>query len=617
MKIGSSILKICQPKILNLPISNLSNPKWICSHYHNFSLSLLEKPLKHQNHLNQVLSQAIASGLFTDPFISSKLLNSLPYSHDLTLSHTLFSQIKNPNIFAYNVMLKSFSHSQSPLLVITLYNQMQLCNDILPDNYTFPFVLKACGRLLVLHKGLEVHCLSVKLGFECEVFVQNALISMYSMCGVVEIARRVFYMIPVFVRDVVSWNSMVSGYLQSDCNLDALKVFVEMLGDPFVILDDVSLVSVFSGCGKMGFLDLGSNIHGLIVKNGFDLNVFSGSSLIDMYAKCGCMDDARKVFDRILDRNVVCWTSMIVGYAQLHMFKEAIELFREMQLGGIVADATLVACVLSASGHLGALDQGRWVHRYCEKNGIDMNLSVRNALIDLYSKCGDIEKSLEVFNELSKKDVISWTAMISGLAMNGKFDESLSLFVQMEKFSDVRPNEVTFLGVLSACSHGGFIDKGFHYLRSMTQIYNLTPRIAHYGCIVDLLGRANLLEEAESFIRAMPIQPDVAMWRSLLFACTSHGNVKLAELAASKIEELEPRSCGERVLLSNMYASVSRWSDVKRVRKSMADGKIQKHPGCSFIELNGFVHEFFVADNSHSQLEDIYETLIGIDKVLR
>ncbi|KAL6319576.1 hypothetical protein AAG906_014252 [Vitis piasezkii] len=345
---------------------------------------------------------------------------------------------------------------------------------------------------------------------------------------------------------------MISGYLQSHRYELVLKVFWELLGDGSLSPDEVTLVSALSVCGRLGLLDLGKKIHGLFTGSGFVLDVFVGSSLIDMYSKCGQIEDARKVFDRIPHRNTVCWTSMIAGYAQSDLFKEAIELFREMQIGGFAADAATIACVLSACGHWGALAQGRWIHLYCERNSIEMDLNARNALI-----------------------------VISGLAMNGESDKALHLFSQMEMISDIRPNEITFLGVLCACNHGGFVDKGLYYFNAMTQIYNLTPGIEHYGCMVDLLGRANLL------------------------------------FAAKQIEELEPRRCGARVLLSNVYASASRWGDVKRVRKDMATQRIKKQPGCSFVEIDGLVHELFVADRSHPEMGAIYETMISINKALQ
>ncbi|CAL5354748.1 unnamed protein product [Camellia sinensis] len=496
-----------------------------------------------------------------------KLLHySLSSSHHLPISFSssIFFQIQHPNLFSWNFMFQAYSHGSSPLQSLTLYNLMRRSNRVIPDKYTFPFVLKACGRLGLIEKGLEIHCLSAKLGLEYDVFVQNALISMYFQCGFVEFGRMVFDMVPGLVRDVVTWNSVISGYVQSDCCANALKVFGELLDDCAVRPNEVTVVSALTACGRNGFLDLGTKVHGFSVVSGFDLDVFLGSSLVDMYAKCGQLEDARKVFDRIPNRNIVCWTSMIAGYVQSDLYKDAIDLFREMQVVGVRADSPTIACVISACGHSGALHQGRWVHGYCERNRIEMNLPVKNALIDMYSKCGDIEKAVEIFHGITKKDVFSWTAMISGLAMNGQSEKALHFFSQMEMSIDVRPNEVTFLGVLSACSHSGFVDKGFYYFEAMTRCYGLAPWLEHYGCMVDLLGRANLLVEAVKFIKSLPIRSDVVIWRSLLFACQSHGNAELAEFAANKIEELEPRKCGARVLLSNVYASASRWSDVKR-----------------------------------------------------
>lgn len=513
-------------------------------------------------------------------------------------------------------MFRAYSNSPNPQESINLYNRMRRDGGC-PDNYTFPFLLKACARLLAIKKGNEVHCLSLVVGLELDVFVQNALISMYSQCGLVDVARKLFDEMPKYIRDVVTWNSMISGFIQAGSVDNALTVFDVMLRENDVKPNGVSFASVLTACARGGLLDVGRKIHGLSVCWGFVVDVYVASSLIDMYAKCGELVYARNVFDRCWEKNIVSWTSMIAGYVHSHYFKEAIELFNEMLSFGVKADSPTVACVVSACGHLGLLNQGKWVHMYCEKNGVEMNLKVKNALIDMYSKCADIEKALEIFNGLTHRDVFSWSAMISGLAMNGKCDEALKLFSEMGKCGGiVSPNEVTFLGILSACSHGGFVDKGFYYFELMTRTHNITPTIEHYGCMVDLLGRANLLVEAEKFIRVLPIKPDAVMWRSLLFACRSLGNVKLGEYVARKVEELEPEKGRSEVLLSNIYASASRWNDVKRVRKGMQFQGIHKEPGCSFIELEGIIHEFYVADKSHQQFTDIHETVVQLNEVI-
>ncbi|ONI07780.1 hypothetical protein PRUPE_5G139200 [Prunus persica] len=448
----------------------------------------------------ELLSHAITSGVLAhDSFVSSKLLlRSLP--HGLGFSRALFSQIQNPNVFACNFIFKAYSHSSSPQEVLCLYNFIRRrFPHLLPDNYSFPFLFKACGRLQLPHKGQELCRLTLILGLHDDVFVQNGLVSMYSACGLLESARKVFDLVSALFLGV--YRGIATG----------MPLFEEMLSDGSTRPDKVTLVSALTASARLGSLGLGRKIHGLVLGSGFALDVFLGSSLIDMYAKCGRMDDARKVFDRVPHRNVVSWTSMIAGYTQSSSFKDAIELFREMQLG-VEADAAMVACVISACGH-----------------------SVKNALIDMYSKCGDIERALEIFHGMSSRDVFTWTAMSTGLAMNGDSVRALEMFSQMEASSNVRQNEVTFLGVLSACSHGGFVEKGFRYFKAMSEIYKLVPRIEHYGCMVDLLGRANLLNEAEKFIRAMPIHPDVVIWRSLLFACRTYGNTELAEFGTKKV----------------------------------------------------------------------------------
>ncbi|KAK1293860.1 Pentatricopeptide repeat-containing protein [Acorus calamus] len=473
----------------------------------------------------------------------------------------MLSRSRIPSLLALNSALGELARGARPHQAISLYNRSR-CEGFFPDNYTLPLVLKASGRLSFLRKGEELHCTSFRLGFESDVFVQNSLISMYSACGDPGTARRVFDSVPESVRDVVTWNSMISAYVQSGLPRGALAVYGKMRVKP----DKITSVTALSACGKVGDADAGRKIHASVVVQGVGLDSFLGSSLIGMYARCGLVEDARRLFDRSLDKNVVCWTSMVSGYTQSGRFREAIKLFREMQVCDVKANEAIVVCVISACAHLGALDQGKCVHTYCEINGIEMGNNVNNALIDLYSKCGDLDRAMSIFHGLVHRDVFSWTVMICGLAMNGNSEEALNLFSEMRSLSEVRPNEVTFLGVLSACSHAGLVDTGYYYFDCMKRTYKLMPKIEQYGCMVDLLGRANLLMEAMEFIRMMPIKADVVIWRSLLFACQMH-NVELAEYATSWILELEPRKCGVHVLLSNVYASASRWGDVKKGQK--------------------------------------------------
>ncbi|XP_062192344.1 pentatricopeptide repeat-containing protein At2g29760, chloroplastic-like isoform X2 [Phragmites australis] len=534
-------------------------------------------------HIPLLLSRVIVSGLFL----------KLPLVHSV---------------------LRSLSLGPVPSLSLSFLSLLRRPGYVNLDNYSLNIALSATARLPSVAVGVQLHSLSVKLGLVSDTFVLNSLINMYTSCSYPDAARLVLDSAPQGACDAVSWNTIIAGYVRGGMPNKALQAFGQMAKEQ-VMLDDVTLLNALVACARTASMKSGRLCHALVVVYGVGINCYMGSSLISMYAKCGLVEDARKVFDGMHERNVVCWTSMISGYTQLGKFKEAVKLFRDMQIAGIKADDATIATVVSSCAQMGALDLGRYVHAYCDVNGLGTELAVKNSLIDMYSKCGDIKMAYEIFCGLTKRDVFSWTAMIMGFAVNGFCGEALDLFSQMEGEGKVMPNEVTFLGVLTSCSHGGLVEQGYHHFHRMSMIYNLAPRIEHYGCMVDLLGRAKLLAEAEQFIQEMPIAPDVVVWRSLLFACRACGEVGLAEYVAERIQELEPKICGGHVLLSNVYATTSRWIDVNKVRTSMDGSRMSKQPGCSFIEVDGCVHEFFAGDESHFETEAIYNILLGINEL--
>ncbi|GJN15594.1 hypothetical protein PR202_gb02519 [Eleusine coracana subsp. coracana] len=511
--------------------------------------------------------------------------------------------------------LRSLSLGPVPSLSLSFLSLLRRCGYMNLENYSLNIALSAASRLPSVVIGGQLHALSLKLGLDSDTFVLNSLINMYSSCSYPYTARLVLDSAPQGACDVVSWNTIIAGYIQGGMPNKALQAFGQMAKEK-VNLDYVTLLNALVASAKTGNMKTGRLCHALVVVNGIDINCYLGSSLVTMYAKCGLVEDACKVFDGLHERNVVCWTSMISGYTQLGKFKEAVELFRHMQIAGVKADDATIATVVSSCAHMGALDLGCYVHAYCDFHGLGKELSVKNSLIDMYSKCGDVKKAYNIFCGLNKRDVFSWTTMIMGFAVNGLCVEALDLFAQMEGEGKVLPNEVTFLGVLTSCSHGGLVEQGYHHFHRMSTIYNLSPRIEHYGCMVDLLGRAKLLAEAKQFIKNMPIGPDAVIWRSMLFSCRACGEVGLAEYVAERIRELEPVKGGGHILLSNVYATTSRWIDVDKVRSCVDGSKMNKQPGCSFIEVNGYVHEFFAGDESHLETEAIYNTLFCINKLI-
>lgn len=512
------------------------------------------------------------------------------------------------------------------------------------DRFSLPPLLKASARVSALREAREVHGLAAKMGFDSDPFVQTGLMRVYAACGRVLDARMVFEKMPQ--RDVVAWNVMMDGYSYIGLHEEVLQLFDEMKGTS-VEPDKVILATVISACGHVRNLDFGKAIHRYISEKNFVLDARLQSSLITMYANCGSMDSAHRLYNKMLQKNIVvstamisgysklrkldiarsifnqmtekdlvCWSAMISGYAESDHPNEALKLFNEMQISGIRPDQITMLSVISACAHLGALDQAKWIHIYVDKNGFSNVLSINNALIDMYAKCGSLENAHQVFKDMPQRNVISWTSMINGLAMHGDGKSALRLFNQM-KTERIKPNEVTFVGVLYACSHAGLVDDGRRIFTSMANEHNIMPRHEHYGCMVDLLGRANLLNEAVELIEAMPFEPNVVIWGSLLAACRVHGNVELGAFAAKKLLERDPNHDGAYVLLSNIYAKAGRFEDVWEVRRLMRNKGITKEKGCSWMEMDGEIHEFLMADQSHSKANEIYKKLDQIVSELK
>lgn len=406
--------------------------------------------------------------------------------------------------------------------------------------------------------------------------------------------------------------------------------------------DGMILSTILSACGRTGNLSYGKGIHDFITENNIAFDSHLQSSVIGMYASCGSMDlaqqlfnkmspknlvastamisgyskhgqieDARLIFNQMVEKDLVCWSAMISGYAESDWPQEALRLFNEMQVLGITPDQVTMLSVISACAHLGAMDQANWIHIYVDKNGFGGALPVNNALIDMYAKCGSLERARRVFEKMPRRNVISWTSMISAFAMHGDASNALSFFNRM-KDDNIEPNSVTFIGVLYACSHAGLVEEGRRIFSSMINEYNLAPQHEHYGCMVDLFGRANLLSEALKVIEAMPMAPNVVIWGSLMAACRVHGENELGEFAAKQLLELEPDHDGALVVLSNIYAKERRWDDVRKVRNLMKNSGIFKERGCSRIELNNELHEFLMADKNHKQAGKIYEKLDNV-----
>lgn len=342
-------------------------------------------------------------------------------------------------------------------------------------------------------------------------------------------------------------------------------------------------------------------------------DVVSWTTLISGYSRWGLVDDAYEVFERMPERNSVSWNAMIAAYVQSNRFREAFALFDRMRAEKVELDKFVAASMLSACTGLGALEQGEWIYRYIERSGIELDSKLATTVIDMYCKCGCLEKAFEVFNGLPRKGISSWNCMIGGLAMHGRGEAAIDLFKKMEK-ENVTPDDITLVNVLNACAHAGLVDEGRHYFDYMTKSYGIEPKMEHFGCMVDLLGRAGLLKEGRNLIGEMPMSPDAGVLGALLGACKIHGDIDMGEKIGKQVIELEPQNSGRYILLANLFASVGRWDDVANVRKLMNDRGVNKAPGCSMIELEGVVSEFIAGGRSHPQAKEIYSK---VDEMLQ
>ncbi|XP_014519513.1 pentatricopeptide repeat-containing protein At3g22690 [Vigna radiata var. radiata] len=677
---------------------------------------MMKKGLCHKpgGHFNKLVAACVQIGT----------LESLDYARDAVQD----DGVSMPSLYVYNCLIRGYASAGLGEEAILLYIQMVVMG-MVPDNYTFPFLLSACSKTMALSEGVQVHGAAVKMGLDGDTFVDNSLIHFYAECGKVELGRKVFD--KMLERNVVSWTSLINGYAGRDLAKEAVSLFFQMVeagvepnpvtmvcvisacaklknlelgkkvcayvgesgvelnalmvnalvdmymkcgdvcsarrifyectdknlvmyntimsncvyhgwaGDALGILDEmlrkgprpdkVTMLSTIAACAHLGDLSVGKSSHAYVLRNGLECWDNILNAIVDMYMKCGERGAACKVFEHMPNKTVVTWNSLIAGLVrdgdvelawrifddmqerdlvswntminalvQASMFEEAIELFREMQNQGIEGDRLTMMGIVSACGYLGALDLAKWVCTYIEKNGIHMDLQLGTALVDMFSRCGDPSSAMHVFRIMEKRDVSAWTAAIGVMAMEGNTEGAIELFNEMLKHK-VKPDDVVFVALLSACNHGGSVDQGRQVFWSMEKTHGTSPQIVHYGCMVDLLGRAGLLEEALHLIQSMPMEPNDVMWGSLLAACRKHKNVELAHYAAEKLTQLAPERAGTHVLLSNIYASAGKWTDVARVRLQMKEKGVQKVPGSSSIEVHGLIHEFTSGDESHAE----------------
>ncbi|CAN1280176.1 Pentatricopeptide repeat-containing protein At4g14850 [Linum perenne] len=491
---------------------------------------------------------------------------------------------------------------------LRLFSNMRR-EDILPNDFTLPCAFKASALLKLRFVGRQVHALSVKIGLISDVFVGCGAFDMYSKTGSIADAGKLFDEMPE--RNIVTWNAYISNAVLDGRPKGALQAFIEFVrmgGEP----DGITLCAFLNACADTLNLVLGKQLHGFVMRSGFESDVSVSNGLIDFYGKCKEVGLAEMVFDGMERRNLVTWGSMVATYEQNGEKEKACIAFMKCRKLGIEPTDYVISSVVSACAELAGLELGRSVHALAVKSCVDADVYVGSAVVDMYGKCGSIHDAEQTFREMPEKNLFAWNAMISGYAHQGHADMAIGLFREMA--SVVAPNYVTFVCVLSACSRGGAVETGMDVYESMMKKYGIEPGPEHYACVVDMLARSGLVERAYDFVQKLPIRPTISIWGALLNACRVHGKPEIGKIAADNLFELDPKDSGNHVLLSNMFAVAGRWEEATLVRKEMNDVGIKKGAGFSWVTAQNRVHFFQAKDTFHERNSEIQEMLTKLKK---
>ncbi|PIN22686.1 hypothetical protein CDL12_04597 [Handroanthus impetiginosus] len=507
--------------------------------------------------------------------------------------------------------------------------------------------LKQCIKLQFPIQGKKLHAHVIKSGLDLHgPFYPNTLINMYAKCGHLQDAVQLFDEMPE--RDLASWASILTAYNQANLPKHTLLLFSKMFSLHGFQPDHFILASLVKACASLAALRSGLQLHTQFIVSSFSDDDVVKSSLVDFYAKCGLPDKASSVFESIVSKNVVSWTSLIYGYAKMGRKSKVVELlhdmpcknmhswtavisgfvqgghcvdsfrlFNELRRDGVAIEEPFVlSSLIVGSASLAMLELGKQFHLLVIGLGYESSVYVSNALIDMYAKCSDISSAEKTFGSIKTRDIVSWTSIIVGMAQHGQAKEALSLYDEMTS-AGLKPNEVTFTGLIYACSHVGLVEKGRNLFKSMVTDYGLKPSLQHYTCLADLYSRSGHLEEAENILKSMPFKPDEAAWASLLSSCSQGGKEKTGVRIANHLLQLGPQEPSTCILMSNIYARAAMWENVPKVRKLLANMETKKNPGYSCVDLGKENEIFYAGETTHPMKDEIFRLLKELDREMQ
>ncbi|CAA0830487.1 Putative pentatricopeptide repeat-containing protein [Striga hermonthica] len=527
--------------------------------------------------LNQVHVHILRRGCQQDHFLVAHFISICAAALPTNLSYPtgVFNSVTRPNIYLWNILLKAYCENSTLRECFSLFSRMRRSSGVIPDRYTFSPLIKSCSNALALREGWIVHGAAVRCGAVEDVFVGSSLIAFYGKCGEIECARRVFDGLPL--RNEFSWTALMVGYINSGDMCAARCLFEEM-----PVRSEATWNAMIKGLVKLGDMSSARKLFDEMPVR----SEVSFTTLIDGYAKAGHMAAARSLFDQLAHKDLVSWSALISGYVQNGESGHAVRAFREMCATGLRPDEFVMVGLMSACSQLGSLELARWIESYLMEPGGSFDLTrahVAAALVDMNAKCGDLERAARLFEDMPRRDLVSYCSMMQGLCIHGRGAHAVPLFDRMIR-EGVRPDDVAFTVVLTACGSAGLVDEGCRYFEMMARDYSMSPNAEHYACMVSLLGKCGKLRDAFELIRSMPVESNAEAWGALLESCRLHGDVDLGEVVACRLFKMEPRNASSYVLLSNIYAEADKWISVSRLRDRMNEKGVRKIPGCSYVE---------------------------------
>ncbi|KAG1360865.1 pentatricopeptide repeat-containing protein, chloroplastic-like [Cocos nucifera] len=518
-----------------------------------------------------------------------------------------FGEIQEPDVVSWSTLIRVLDGDEA----LGLFRFL-LSRDVDVNEFTLINVVSVIDGPELLRGGKQIQAWCFRNGFASIVSVGNALVSMYGKCGQINDAKQLFD--EMAERDIISWNALIAACV-ANCMPDRVLWLFSWMRHSSFKPNISTLSSLFEAASRFSTSNLAAQIHSYIIKLGHIFDDCIATVLITLYGNCDRIDESKQVFDEVDRRVLVHMNAMASTFVQTGHHADAIKLFKRTRHVGMEVDNVSLSVVIKAYCALTSIEQGRSMHSLALKLGIDRDSLVGSGLVDIYCKCGSLGEAIKVFEELPKSNLATWNAMLTGYAQHGCYDKVINHFKKMME-EGIDPDEITFLGVLFASCHGGHVEEAYYYLNSMIEDHGVVPSVEHYACVVDLLGRLGQLEEAKRIIDQMPLSPDSRMWQIFLTACNIHVNVKLGEIAAQELLKLEPDNDSAYVLLSNIYAMIGKWDEVRKLRRGMRERTVWKEPGCSWIEVRRSIHSFLASDLTHPQASEISLMLEGLHNVM-